>query len=288
MLLLRQRRRVVAADPQLGHLDQQVVVPRKKLVQRRVDQTNDDRLPAHRAQDADEILPLDRQQLIERPLTLRVALREDHPLHDRKPVFLEEHVLGPAQPDAFRAELEGPLRVPGIVRVRPHAEAPNLVRPPEQRLEIAVLAHVRVDRADRTAEHFAGRAVDRDRIARVHHLAVHAELPRVRIDADGLRAGDARLAPATRATTAAWLVAPPRAVRIPRATSIPCTSSGFVSGRTRITAFPCCAISTAASGSNTTRPVAAPGEALRPFVSSLPSRSAAALSSGSNRGSSSW
>src|SRR5213080_4874810 len=39
--------------------------------------------------------------------------------------------------------------------------------------------------------------------------------------------------PSPRATTAAWLVAPPRAVKTPLATSMPCTSSGLVSGRTR-------------------------------------------------------
>jgi len=41
-----------------------------------------------------------------------------------------------------------------------------------------------------------------------------------------------------RATTAAWDVAPPREVRIPLAAIMPCTSSGAVSTRTRITSSP--------------------------------------------------
>ncbi len=44
--------------------------------------------------------------------------------------------------------------------------------------------------------------------------------------------------PHPRATTAAWLVLPPVAVRIPCATYMPPTSSGLVSRRTRITFSP--------------------------------------------------
>ena len=44
--------------------------------------------------------------------------------------------------------------------------------------------------------------------------------------------------PHPRATTAAWLTRPPRAVRIPSAASIPCTSSGDVSLRTSTTFSP--------------------------------------------------
>ena len=43
--------------------------------------------------------------------------------------------------------------------------------------------------------------------------------------------------PNCRATSAAWLVRPPRLVRMPRAASMPCTSSGLVSARIMITAF---------------------------------------------------
>ena len=56
--------------------------------------------------------------------------------------------------------------------------------------------------------------------------------------------------PHPRATTAAWLTSPPRAVRIPSAASIPCTSSGEVSERTSTTRSP---RSTAASASSAVR-----------------------------------
>ena len=45
--------------------------------------------------------------------------------------------------------------------------------------------------------------------------------------------------PMPRATTAACEVMPPRAVRIPCAAYMPPTSSGEVSGRTRMTFSPC-------------------------------------------------
>ena len=72
--------------------------------------------------------------------------------------------------------------------------------------------------------------------------------------------------PMPRATTAAWLVMPPRVVRIARAATIPWKSSGVVSSRTRITASPVAARDTASSASKTATPLAAPGEAGKPVT----------------------
>ena len=85
-----------------------------------------------------------------------------------------------------------------------------------------------------------------------------------------------------RATTAAWLVMPPRAVTMPRAASMPRMSSGLVSSRTRITAPaepPCTSASAAVK---TILPVAAPGDAGRPVA--ITSR----LDAGSMVGCSNW
>ena len=72
--------------------------------------------------------------------------------------------------------------------------------------------------------------------------------------------------PMPRATTAAWLVLPPRLVRMPWAAIMPCRSSGLVSRRTRITFSPWPASSTARAESKTTLPTAAPGDALMPVA----------------------
>ena len=69
-----------------------------------------------------------------------------------------------------------------------------------------------------------------------------------------------------RATTAAWLVMPPREVRMPLAACMPWMSSGEVSMRTRITASPLAAMRSASSALNTTLPETAPGEAGRPLA----------------------
>ena len=69
-----------------------------------------------------------------------------------------------------------------------------------------------------------------------------------------------------RATTAAWLVLPPRLVSTPLAAIMPFRSSGLVSRRTRMTASPASASSTARAESKTARPTAAPGDALTPVV----------------------
>jgi hypothetical protein len=72
-----------------------------------------------------------------------------------------------------------------------------------------------------------------------------------------------------RATTAAWLVMPPRAVTMPRAACMPWMSSGEVSSRTRMTASPSWLSRSASSASKTILPVAAPGLAGSPAATTL-------------------
>ena len=88
--------------------------------------------------------------------------------------------------------------------------------------------------------------------------------------------------PMPRATTAAWLVMPPRVVRMPSAACMPWMSSGLVSRRTRMTFSPARACFSASSAENTILPDAAPGEAGRPLAITL----RGAL--GSSVGCSSW
>ena len=75
--------------------------------------------------------------------------------------------------------------------------------------------------------------------------------------------------PMPRATTAAWLVMPPRLVRMPAAACMPWMSSGLVSSRTRITVSPSWALASASSAVITILPEHAPGEAGRPRVITL-------------------
>ena len=70
--------------------------------------------------------------------------------------------------------------------------------------------------------------------------------------------------PMPRATTAAWLVMPPRTVRMPSAAFMPSMSSGEVSRRTSTTRSPFFFHALASSALKTILPHAAPGEAGRP------------------------
>ena len=90
--------------------------------------------------------------------------------------------------------------------------------------------------------------------------------------------------PSPRVTTAAWLVIPPRLVSTPSDLMMPCTSSGLVSWRTRITRWPPSAIAATRSGSITTTPDAAPGDAPTPSASRRPSLIAAVFASATKCG----
>ena len=68
------------------------------------------------------------------------------------------------------------------------------------------------------------------------------------------------------ATTAAWLVIPPLAVKIPLAACIPWISSGDVSTLTKIVSCIMSLSLWASSEEKTTLPLAAPGDAGKPFA----------------------
>ena len=77
---------------------------RQELVDRRIEQAYRHRQAVHGAEDAAEILALDRQQLVERDLAIGGRFGEDHVLHDRQTIDVVEHALGTAQPDAVGAK----------------------------------------------------------------------------------------------------------------------------------------------------------------------------------------
>ena len=78
-------------------------------------------------------------------------------------VRAEEHVLSPAEADPLRAELARPRSILGRVGVGPNSEAPDFVRPAQDRRE--VLADLWLDQAHVVGGHHPGRPVDRDRVS---------------------------------------------------------------------------------------------------------------------------
>ena len=189
LLLLVQLALVAVGHFELGDLHHQIFALRQELVQRRIDRADRDRRSLHRLEHAVEVAPLQRQQLQHRLLPIGRVVREDHALHDRQPVFAEEHVLGTAQADAARAERVGELGLIRQVRVRADAEAAHLVGPLEHLAEALVdVRFLRIQLAVDDLENLAGlrrhlpeldlplQAVERHVLAFFDDLAVDREL----------------------------------------------------------------------------------------------------------------
>ena len=113
LLLLVEFLALLAGSLEPSDVDHQVLALGQELVQRRIDGANRHRAAVHRLEDAVEIFPLKRQQFVERLPAIRLVVGENHLLDDRDAPLAEEHVLGPAEADAARAELVGKL---GLIR----------------------------------------------------------------------------------------------------------------------------------------------------------------------------
>ena len=105
----------------------------QELVQRRIEQPDGDREALHRAEDRLEIA----SAASEAAWPARAArparvLRDDHLPHRGQPIAVEEHVLGPAEADALRAEIAAAVRVGRGVGVDAHAELPDSIGPLHQ------------------------------------------------------------------------------------------------------------------------------------------------------------
>ena len=178
----------------LGRFGLRLRLVRQELVQRRIEQANRDRQAVHRLEDADEILALMRQQVLQGDAAFLFVLRQDHRPHVLDAVAFEEHVLGAAQADALGAELAGPLGILRRVGVRANLQRAILVGPVHHRGEVA--GELRRLRGDRAGHHFAGRAVDRERVVVRERLAADFDLAGLLVDRDLAGAGDAAAAPA--------------------------------------------------------------------------------------------
>ena len=156
-------------------------------MQRRIDRADRHRRALHALEHAVEVFALHRQQLVQRRAPIGFVVREDHALDDRDAALAEEHVLGAAQADAAGAKRVGELGLVGLIGVGAHAEPAELVGPLEQRVEALVdrrvgRLHLAGDdlqdfarlRRDLGELDLAGQTVERDVVAFLHRLALHA------------------------------------------------------------------------------------------------------------------
>ena len=178
---------------EVGQALDEFVVGRQELVQRRVKQTNDDRRTVHRPEQTLEVGPLQRQQLLNVLGPLGHVLGHDHRLDDRQALGFEEHVLGAHQAEALGAVAAGAFGIPRVVGVSPHAQAADLIRPPENLAQVSV-GYVRDHGGQRAEVNLAERPVQRDEIALLDDVVADLDLAGVEVDLHLGHANDGGLA----------------------------------------------------------------------------------------------
>ena len=120
-------------------------------MQRRVDGADRHWGATHGLEDAVEILPLQRQQLIECRPAVSLVVGEDHLLHDGNASFAEEHVLGAAEPDPASAKRVGDIRLVWQVGIGANPHSAERIRPLEEPVE--ALIDIRRLGRQRTLDH---------------------------------------------------------------------------------------------------------------------------------------
>ena len=177
------RRVGLALRLQGGDFRNQQVQARQEFVQRRVNESDGRRAAFQYLKNAPEILTLEDQQFIQCLLPVGIVLGENHGLNDRAALALEEHMLRPAEADAFRTEFDSKSRIFGRVGVGADPElAANLIRPAQERPKLA--GKTRFLYRHFTRNDFAERPVQRDIVAVLDDLPGGLDREGVRADRD--------------------------------------------------------------------------------------------------------
>src|SRR5712691_8386345 len=149
-------------------------------MQRWIEETDRHRQTVHNPKDGLKIAFLHGQNLLQRFASLALRFRHDHLTHGHKAVLGKEHMLGPAQPNAFGAELPGDLRVAWRIRVATHPELAITVGPCYELRKVA--PEVCLNNRCLPQDHLTRRAVDGQELVRLNHLATNAAVARSLID----------------------------------------------------------------------------------------------------------
>ena len=98
-------------------------------MQRGIQQADRDWKPIHGPKDPLEIFPLEGKQVGQGGFASRGVAGQNHLPNAQNSLGFEEHVLGPAEPDAFGAEPPGELSVLGCVGIRANPHPGNSLGP---------------------------------------------------------------------------------------------------------------------------------------------------------------
>ena len=166
-------------------------------MQGRIEKTNRHGEGVHGAEDAVEILALEREQIRERRFAIRGVSRHDHASHGSDALArAEKHVLGSDEADAFGAVVAGGGGVLGSVRVGQHLERARLVHPGHELSEVT--ADSRRGELGGAADHLARGAVEAHPVALVQLHPAQTQPPVLLVHHELRAPGHARLAPSTR------------------------------------------------------------------------------------------
>ncbi|MBS1271861.1 MAG: hypothetical protein MAGBODY4_00993 [Candidatus Marinimicrobia bacterium] len=113
----------------LGKICDLFVGMRQEFVKRRIKRPDSDRAGLHGFENALEVIPLHRQQFLQRFLTTFGVIGEDHLAYCVDPIAAEEHVFGPRQADAFRAECHSGIRLIRLVSVSTDTQFTDIIGP---------------------------------------------------------------------------------------------------------------------------------------------------------------
>ena len=177
---------------QLFDLPDQLLFGRQELVYRRIKQPDGHGQSRHGFQQAFEVGTLNRQQAIERQLTLRLIFGDDHFQHDGQTVAGVEHAFGPAQPDAFCTQLQGAFGVIRRIGIRHHGQPGFLVCPCQQHIQLG--SDFGFKGSDDPKINHARGTVDGDDIAFMNDRLAYGRLAQHDVDFDAFSSGHTGLA----------------------------------------------------------------------------------------------
>ena len=132
---------------------------------------------------------LEIKQAVEILLSLCLVLRKNHGAHHIDTIGLKEHMLSAAQAYALGTQLTRLGGIGGCFRIGAYFQAPMLVCPREQGLEVVAVAGL--DFGDIPQHHFAGGAIECNNIAALHyHTIIGSDRAGLVVDRDTAAAGD--------------------------------------------------------------------------------------------------
>ena len=154
-----------------GHLLLSLQIMRYKLVQRRVEQTNGNRIAGHSLEDALEVGLLIRQNLVQSLTAAFCIFCQNHFAHGFDLLTFEEHVLRTAQTDTYGTKATGHRSIVRRIGIGTHLQLRIFVGQVHQFGKVT--GKFGSFRFNLSLVHFTRTAVQRNEIAFLQNNAVH-------------------------------------------------------------------------------------------------------------------